>query len=202
MRTLILLFCCGAASAQTPRAQSYVAADRLDAILILPTPPAPGSARALADLAEFRDTDTGDHVLRVQLLSDAIAGELQRMGVYAHDLTPRFMEMIGMASILHDVGKVGTDADRAQLGAALVNVIAGPALAGTPLAVDIVAEISPTDLLRMTRSAAKILVHQLAAGRDAGHRLREGLALGRVIVGREIAELAMRGHGQAGHPDQ
>jgi len=63
---------------------------------------------ALADLAEFRDTDTGDHVLRVQLLSDAIAGELQRMGVYHADLTPRFMEMIGMASILHDVGKVGT----------------------------------------------------------------------------------------------
>ena len=63
---------------------------------------------ALADLAEFRDTDTGEHVLRVQLLSDAIAAELQRMGVYAADLTPRFMEMIGMASILHDVGKVGT----------------------------------------------------------------------------------------------
>ena len=36
---------------------------------------------ALADLAEFRDTDTGEHVLRVQLLSDAIATELQCMGV-------------------------------------------------------------------------------------------------------------------------
>jgi len=63
---------------------------------------------ALADLAEFRDTDTGEHVLRVQLLSDAIATELQCMGVYEQDLTPRFMDMIGMASILHDVGKVGT----------------------------------------------------------------------------------------------
>jgi len=63
---------------------------------------------ALADLAEFRDTDTGEHVLRVQRLSDAIARELQRMGAYPELLTPQFMEMIGMASILHDVGKVGT----------------------------------------------------------------------------------------------
>ncbi|MFD2449411.1 DUF3369 domain-containing protein [Vogesella fluminis] len=63
---------------------------------------------ALADLAEFRDSDTGEHVLRVQRLSDAIARELQSMGVYPEQLTPQFMEMIGMASILHDVGKVGT----------------------------------------------------------------------------------------------
>ncbi|MDC7711368.1 DUF3369 domain-containing protein [Vogesella indigofera] len=63
---------------------------------------------ALADLAEFRDSDTGEHVLRVQRLSDAIARELQRMGAYPELLTPQFMEMIGMASILHDVGKVGT----------------------------------------------------------------------------------------------
>ena len=63
---------------------------------------------ALADLAEFRDTDTGQHVLRVQQLTDALATELKRMNVYGKDLTPEFMEMIGMASILHDVGKVAT----------------------------------------------------------------------------------------------
>ncbi|SCK06283.1 DUF3369 domain-containing protein [Vogesella sp. LIG4] len=63
---------------------------------------------ALADLAEFRDTDTGEHVLRVQQLSDAIAGEMQQAGDYPADLSPAFMDMIGMASILHDVGKVGT----------------------------------------------------------------------------------------------
>ena len=63
---------------------------------------------ALADLAEFRDTDTGQHVLRVQMLADALANELKRMKVYCQDLTPQFMEMIGMASILHDVGKVAT----------------------------------------------------------------------------------------------
>ena len=63
---------------------------------------------ALADLAEYRDSDTGQHVLRVQKLSDAIAAELRQKKLYSHDLTSEFMEMIGMASILHDVGKVGT----------------------------------------------------------------------------------------------
>ncbi|MCF5863289.1 DUF3369 domain-containing protein [Aeromonas veronii] len=63
---------------------------------------------ALAALAEFRDSDTGEHVLRVQKLSDAIVAELKRMAAYPEQLTPEFVEMIGMASILHDVGKVGT----------------------------------------------------------------------------------------------
>ena len=63
---------------------------------------------ALADLAEFRDSDTGQHVLRVQKLTDALAQELKKMKVYSHNLTPEVMEMIGMASILHDVGKVAT----------------------------------------------------------------------------------------------
>ena len=63
---------------------------------------------ALAALAEFRDSDTGEHVLRVQKLSDALVEELQQMAVYPEQLTPEFVEMIGMASILHDVGKVGT----------------------------------------------------------------------------------------------
>ncbi|MDF0606112.1 DUF3369 domain-containing protein [Neisseriaceae bacterium TC5R-5] len=63
---------------------------------------------ALADLAEFRDTDTGEHVLRVQRLTDAIAGQMCRNGVYSDIMTKEFMEMVGMASILHDVGKVGT----------------------------------------------------------------------------------------------
>lgn len=63
---------------------------------------------ALAALAEFRDTDTGEHVLRVQKLSDAIVAELKRMSAYPEQLTPQLVEMIGVASILHDVGKVGT----------------------------------------------------------------------------------------------
>ncbi len=63
---------------------------------------------ALADLAEYRDQDTGEHVLRVQKLTDAIAQELTAMSLYPDELTRDVMDMIGMAAILHDVGKVGT----------------------------------------------------------------------------------------------
>lgn len=63
---------------------------------------------ALADLAEYRDTDTGDHVLRVRQLSSTIAQRMAADGEYPDILTPRFLELIGMASILHDVGKVST----------------------------------------------------------------------------------------------
>ncbi|MDK2124643.1 DUF3369 domain-containing protein [Parachitinimonas caeni] len=63
---------------------------------------------ALADLAEYRDNDTGEHVQRVQRWSTAIAQRLKSKGLYVEQITPRFLELIGMASILHDVGKVGT----------------------------------------------------------------------------------------------
>ncbi|MEN2425708.1 DUF3369 domain-containing protein [Chromobacterium vaccinii] len=63
---------------------------------------------ALADLAEFRDTDTGDHVLRVQKLTDAIAAEMAGDNHYPELMTREFMDMVGMASILHDIGKVAT----------------------------------------------------------------------------------------------
>lgn len=63
---------------------------------------------ALAALAEYRDSDTGAHVQRVQKLTAAIAGEIRQSGHYLDLLTVEFMDMVGMASILHDVGKVGT----------------------------------------------------------------------------------------------
>ncbi|POZ60013.1 DUF3369 domain-containing protein [Chromobacterium alticapitis] len=63
---------------------------------------------ALADLAEFRDTDTGDHVLRVQKLTDAIAQEMLMRNDYPEQMSREFLDMVGMASILHDIGKVAT----------------------------------------------------------------------------------------------
>jgi len=63
---------------------------------------------ALADLAEFRDKTTGGHVRRVQLLSSALAQRVADRGAYADEITPQLLEMIGLASILHDVGKVAT----------------------------------------------------------------------------------------------
>ena len=63
---------------------------------------------ALADLAEFRDEGTGGHVRRVQMLTDAIARKLLERGIYKDELTPELLDMVGVASILHDVGKVST----------------------------------------------------------------------------------------------
>ncbi|QGZ40741.1 response regulator RpfG family c-di-GMP phosphodiesterase [Pseudoduganella flava] len=63
---------------------------------------------ALADLAEFRDGGTGGHVKRVQQLSCALAARLKERGAYPDQLTPELLDMIGLASILHDVGKVAT----------------------------------------------------------------------------------------------
>ena len=63
---------------------------------------------ALADLAEFRDKETGGHVRRVQRLTDTITEKLFERGAYPDELTPQLREMIGLASILHDVGKVST----------------------------------------------------------------------------------------------
>lgn len=63
---------------------------------------------ALADLAESRDATTGGHVRRVCRLTDGIAAELKLAGKFPEETTPSFMSQVGLASILHDVGKVAT----------------------------------------------------------------------------------------------
>lgn len=63
---------------------------------------------ALADLAESRDANTGGHVRRVAELTEAIAMTLKELGKFSNELTPAFLSYVGLASILHDVGKVAT----------------------------------------------------------------------------------------------
>lgn len=63
---------------------------------------------ALADLAEFRDEGTGGHVRRVQMLTEAIAKKLHEQGKFTAQLGTQFLDMVGIASILHDIGKVST----------------------------------------------------------------------------------------------
>jgi response regulator RpfG family c-di-GMP phosphodiesterase len=63
---------------------------------------------SLADLAESRDSDTGGHIQRVAKLTDAIARRLHADGKYADEFTPRFLSCVGLASMLHDIGKVST----------------------------------------------------------------------------------------------
>ncbi|NML28791.1 bacteriohemerythrin [Zoogloea dura] len=61
----------------------------------------------LADLAEYRDTDTSEHVLRVARLTHEIARELVGVGYPAEELSADFLSHLGTASMLHDIGKVG-----------------------------------------------------------------------------------------------
>lgn len=61
---------------------------------------------ALADLAEHRDNDTGEHVLRVARLTHEIARRLWSTGRDGGGIDDDFLRHVGVASILHDVGKV------------------------------------------------------------------------------------------------
>jgi CheY-like chemotaxis protein len=63
---------------------------------------------ALADLAESRDSDTGGHVQRVAKLTDAIALRLHAGAKFSAEITPAFLSRVGLASMLHDIGKVAT----------------------------------------------------------------------------------------------
>ena len=64
------------------------------------------TVQALADLAEFRDTETGDHVVRVARLTHEITRALGRSGAFPGEITADFRGQIAVASILHDIGKV------------------------------------------------------------------------------------------------
>lgn len=61
---------------------------------------------ALGKLSEYKDEVTGNHVQRVERWSESIARELQARGQFPDIVTDHFCSQIGMASILHDVGKV------------------------------------------------------------------------------------------------
>ena len=63
---------------------------------------------ALADLAEFRDESTGRHIVRVKRLTNALVARLHEQGKLAGEVPDTFKAMVGVASILHDVGKVTT----------------------------------------------------------------------------------------------
>jgi putative two-component system response regulator len=53
----------------------------------------------LTVVAEYRDTDTGEHINRIGLYSKKIAEQLQ--------LAPGFVDALTFASSMHDIGKIG-----------------------------------------------------------------------------------------------
>lgn len=66
---------------------------------------------ALAQLAEARDTETGEHIRRHQVFTQIVARHLSLEGPYADLINDQFLEDLWRCSPLHDVGKVGISDD-------------------------------------------------------------------------------------------
>jgi putative two-component system response regulator len=65
------------------------------------------SIRALAHLAETRDPETGNHILRTQGYVRELAGRLQSHPRFAELLTEPYVRHLVQCAPLHDIGKVG-----------------------------------------------------------------------------------------------
>ncbi len=65
------------------------------------------SIRALARLAEIRDPETGNHILRTSRYVVALAQILRQDPDFAGQLTDKLIVMLGKSAPLHDIGKVG-----------------------------------------------------------------------------------------------
>lgn len=65
------------------------------------------SIRALAHLAETRDNETGNHILRTQAYVHLLANQLAGKPRFASTLTPHYIELLQRSAPLHDIGKVG-----------------------------------------------------------------------------------------------
>jgi putative two-component system response regulator len=61
---------------------------------------------ALAKLAESRDDDTGEHMIRVRSYSQILAEQLRRDSPYASQISAQFLDDLHRTSPLHDIGKV------------------------------------------------------------------------------------------------
>jgi putative two-component system response regulator len=61
----------------------------------------------VAGLAETRDNDTGNHILRTQLYVETLARQLQTDPARAAELDERQLRCIVKAAPLHDIGKIG-----------------------------------------------------------------------------------------------
>ena len=61
---------------------------------------------SLANLAELRDDDNGQHLNRIGKYCFILANQLQNLNHYQNEIDKRFVERISKASALHDIGKV------------------------------------------------------------------------------------------------
>lgn len=62
---------------------------------------------ALAKLADSRDTETGEHLVRMRAYSQMIAEQLRDGSPYQNEIDDQFLHDLYRSSPLHDIGKVG-----------------------------------------------------------------------------------------------
>ena len=65
------------------------------------------SIRALAHLAETRDSETGNHIMRTQCYVHQLAMKLRRHPRFAATLHDGYIDLLSRSAPLHDIGKVG-----------------------------------------------------------------------------------------------
>jgi HD-GYP domain-containing protein (c-di-GMP phosphodiesterase class II) len=63
----------------------------------------------LAKLSDSRDPDTGSHLERIAQFSSMLAAGLRQRPEFRDNVTPGFVQLIGISSALHDIGKVGVE---------------------------------------------------------------------------------------------
>lgn len=63
--------------------------------------------RALARLAETRDNETGNHILRTQEYVELLARHARLLPQFSDELSERNVALISKSAPLHDIGKVG-----------------------------------------------------------------------------------------------
>lgn len=63
----------------------------------------------LAKLAESRDPETGMHLERIAMYSTRLASALRHDLRFQNQISSHFVQLIGISSALHDIGKVGIE---------------------------------------------------------------------------------------------
>lgn len=63
--------------------------------------------RTIGQLSEFRDNETGQHLERVSRYAVLLSRTLARMPEFSGEISDAFIEAVGLAAPMHDLGKIG-----------------------------------------------------------------------------------------------
>lgn len=76
---------------------------------------------AMASIAEYKDSAAPGHLQRIERLVGEVARELHRRGQFSDQLDADFVEKVGLASLLHDVGMLSVSEEMLGVPGELAN---------------------------------------------------------------------------------